>query len=81
MNQRYFQKPNGEYINERVQAVVFDMSGEKVQAYSIDLNGNRRPGAAWTLKNALSLVETGHWVELRGHDEPVSVPELDTGAW
>ncbi|WBS01167.1 hypothetical protein OU994_23100 [Pseudoduganella sp. SL102] len=77
IKQRYFQKPNGEQINQRVQAVVFDDSG----AWSIDKNGNRTRGAGWPLRNAPSSVESGHWVERRESDEPASLPELKGSAW
>jgi hypothetical protein len=41
--ERYFQKPNQEHINEFVVAVIFDLSGDSVRAFSLDKQGNRRP--------------------------------------
>lgn len=77
--ERYFQKPNGEHINEVVVAVIFDLSGDSVRAFSLDKKGTRRPGSSWTLREALQLVESGNWVELRLKDEPTSSAEMDTG--
>lgn len=79
--ERYFQKPKGEHINETVVAVIFDLSKESMRAFSLDKQGNRRPGANWTLRQALQLVESGHWVQLRQQDEPTSVAEMESGAW
>lgn len=79
--ERYFQKPNDEHINENTVAVIFDLSGESVRAFSLNKKGERRAGSNWTLRQALQLVESGHWVELRQKDEPTSSAEMETGAW
>lgn len=79
--QRTFTKPKGQPINDTVVSVEFDFTGERVQAFSITKKGERRQGSNWSLRDAMSLVESGHWVEITPDDEPSSAAELEGGAW
>lgn len=67
-------KPGRQPINDRVNMVEFLMSGPAVESYSHMINGERRLGANWSLRDAMSLVSSGHWIEIENNpDRPQTV--------
>lgn len=63
MDVRAFRMVGGKAINAKTAHVEFRGDGSWDSRFSISNDGTERAGAAWTLRQAEQLVETGNWEE------------------
>lgn len=91
---RYFRKPNGEPVNDLIDAVEFNFEGDNIKSVRHMRNGRRMADSAWRWRDAMSLVQSGHWVEVAPDrdggwrepadpalDAPQTTSDLEGGAW
>lgn len=63
---RVFMKAGAKPINDRVHRIEFEFDEDSgaVERYTVTLSGRTEHGAKWNFKDAMSLVESGHWAEV-----------------